>query len=124
MKSEVISDHRDYPSRWGVLGTVFFLNIANNALWISYSSVASTSAEYYEKSVSDVDWLGSIGFIVGKIKNPLNPDLFQTSKLMYFRNPHVPYINMGGGQVWSQNCHIFGHHSNICGRFSESSGKY
>ena len=67
MKSEVISNHRDYPSRWGVLGTVFFLNIANNALWISYSSVASTSAEYYEKSVSDVDWLGSIGFIVGKV---------------------------------------------------------
>ena len=87
MKCEVISDHRDYPSRWGVLGTVFFLNIANNALWISYSSVASTSAEYYEKSVSDVDWLGSIGFIVGKVETPFNPNPFRTSKLVLQESP-------------------------------------
>jgi hypothetical protein len=34
---------------------VFFLNIANNALWISYSSVANLTAQYYEKDISDVD---------------------------------------------------------------------
>ena len=60
-----IQGHVDYPSRWGVLWTVFLLNIANNALWISFSSVATTSASYYEKSIDDIDWLGSIGFIVG-----------------------------------------------------------
>ncbi len=56
---------RDYPTRWGVLLTVFFLNLANNALWISYSSVATTSAEYYGKEIDDIDLLSSIGFFVG-----------------------------------------------------------
>ena len=60
-----VNQYRDYPSRWGVLATVFCLNLANNALWISFSSIATTAAEYYEKSVDDVDWLGTIGFIVG-----------------------------------------------------------
>ena len=45
--------------------SVFFLNIANNALWISYSSVADLTAAYYEKEISDVDLLSSIGFFVG-----------------------------------------------------------
>ena len=60
-----VNPYRAYPSRWGVLATVFCLNLANNALWISFSSIATTAAEYYEKSVDDVDWLGTIGFIVG-----------------------------------------------------------
>ena len=60
-----VNQYRDYPSRWGVLATVFCLNLANNALWISFSSIATTAAEYYGNSVSDVDWLGTIGFIVG-----------------------------------------------------------
>jgi hypothetical protein len=44
---------------------VFFLNISNNALWISYSSVADLTARYYDKEISDVDLLSSIGFFVG-----------------------------------------------------------
>jgi hypothetical protein len=35
------------------LVSVFFLNISNNALWISYSSVADVTADYYEKEVPD-----------------------------------------------------------------------
>ena len=58
-------EYKDYFARWGVLLTVFCLNLANNALWISYSSVATISAEYYEKSIDDVDLLSSIGFFVG-----------------------------------------------------------
>lgn len=57
--------YQDYPARWSVLLAVVMLNIANNALWISYSSVATQSADYYEKEVSDIDWLGTIGFLVG-----------------------------------------------------------
>lgn len=56
---------KDYPSRWGMLMTVFCLNLANNALWISYSSVATISAEYYKKDVGAIDLLSSIGFFVG-----------------------------------------------------------
>lgn len=57
--------YRDYNARWGVLLTVFLLNIANNALWISFSAVSDLSAKYYQKSFSDIDWLGTIGFMVG-----------------------------------------------------------
>ena len=46
-----VKQYRDYPSRWGILATVFCLNLANNALWISFSSIATTAAEYYENTV-------------------------------------------------------------------------
>ena len=46
-----VNPYRAYPSRWGVLATVFCLNLANNALWISFSSIATTAAEYYENTV-------------------------------------------------------------------------
>ena len=57
--------YRDYTARWGVLLTVFLLNISNNALWISFSAVADKSAEYYGKTLNDIDWLGTIGFLAG-----------------------------------------------------------
>ena len=57
--------YRDYNTRWGVLLTVFLLNISNNALWISYSSVSDYSAQYYRKGLDEIDLLGTIGFIVG-----------------------------------------------------------
>ena len=57
--------YRDYTSRWGVLISVFLLNLANNALWISFSSVSDKSAIYYGKDFEAIDWLGTIGFIVG-----------------------------------------------------------
>ena len=41
------------------------MNISNNALWISYSAVADSTAKYYEKEIADVDLLSSIGFFVG-----------------------------------------------------------
>ena len=59
------TEYRDYRARWGVLFTVFCLNIANNALWISFSSVSSISAAYYKTTVGAIDWLGTIGFISG-----------------------------------------------------------
>ena len=59
--------YRDYNSRWVVLTTVFLLNLANNALWISFSSVSDKSAQYYDKQFEAIDWLGTIGFIVGYV---------------------------------------------------------
>ena len=61
----IMEVHKDYPVRWAVLLAVAMLNIANNALWISFSAVATQSADYYQKGVSDIDWLGTIGFLVG-----------------------------------------------------------
>jgi len=54
-----------YQRRWLVLLTVGALNLGNNALWISYSSIADTTAQYFKVSVDEVDLLGTISFIVG-----------------------------------------------------------
>ena len=60
-----MESYRDYTARWGVLLTVVLLNISNNALWISFSSVTDVAAQYYGKEVDDIDWLGTIGFLMG-----------------------------------------------------------
>lgn len=57
--------YRLYPSRWGLLATAFLLNISSNSLWISFSSVAPTTAEYYNTTVNNVDLLATIGFVLG-----------------------------------------------------------
>jgi len=54
-----------YTRRWFVLLTLAFLNLSNNALWISYSAVADVTGEYFKISADDVDLLGTISFIVG-----------------------------------------------------------
>ena len=57
--------YKVYPKRWGVLFTVFLFNVANNVIWISFSAVATTAAEYFEKPISQIDLLSSISFFVG-----------------------------------------------------------
>ena len=34
--------YRMYPIRWLVLLTIFFFNLSNNLLWISFSAVSTT----------------------------------------------------------------------------------
>ena len=46
--------------------SIFFQNLSNNALWISYSAVANVSADYFQKDVNtDIDLLSTISFYVG-----------------------------------------------------------
>lgn len=55
-----------YPIRWMVLLSVTLLNLSNNALWISYASVAPVSADYFDKDINtDIDLLSTISFYVG-----------------------------------------------------------
>lgn len=54
-----------YKRRWFVLATVAMLNISINILWISFSSVASSVAYYYEVSPTNVDLLSAVGFLIG-----------------------------------------------------------
>lgn len=54
-----------YKRRWFVLATVAMLNVSLNILWISFSSVASSVAYYYQVAPSDVNLLSAIGFLVG-----------------------------------------------------------
>ena len=49
-----------------VLLSVTLLNLSNNALWISYASVAPVSADYFDKDINtDIDLLSTISFYVG-----------------------------------------------------------
>lgn len=54
-----------YKRRWLVLIALTLLNLSNNALWISYSAVADITAAYFETTADQVDWLGTISFLVG-----------------------------------------------------------
>ena len=55
-----------YGIRWLVLLSVTLLNLSNNALWISYASVAPVSADYFDKDINtDIDLLSTISFYVG-----------------------------------------------------------
>ena len=63
--SSIIDGFRIYNRRWFVLATVALLNMSINALWISFSSIASSVAFYYQVDPSGVDLLSGIGFAVG-----------------------------------------------------------
>ena len=63
--SSVVDGFRIYNRRWFVLATVALLNMSINALWISFSSIASSVAFYYNVNPSGVDLLSGIGFAVG-----------------------------------------------------------
>jgi TRAP-type mannitol/chloroaromatic compound transport system permease small subunit len=54
-----------YRSRWLVLATVFLVTAANNILWISFATINTIAASYFNKSPTDVDLLTTISFIVG-----------------------------------------------------------
>ena len=51
---EVSTVYRSYPERWGLVLTVALLNVANCAHWISFGSVNSKAAVFYEKKVEDI----------------------------------------------------------------------
>ena len=46
--------YKSYPERWGLLIIVALLNIANCAHWISFGSVNSKAAIFYQKNVDDI----------------------------------------------------------------------
>ncbi len=58
-------EYRVYRSRWGILWSTALMSVANNILWISFASVNTQSADYYEKSGADIDFMTTISFIVG-----------------------------------------------------------
>ena len=53
-EEEVGAVYRSYPERWGLVLTVALLNVANCAHWISFGSVNSKAAVFYEKKVEDI----------------------------------------------------------------------
>ena len=57
--------YKMYPSRWGVLLTMFLFDVTNNCLNVSFPIVATKAAEYYEVDVKDIDALASAYFYTG-----------------------------------------------------------
>ena len=62
---EVVDSYRTYPSRWGMLGATALMTVANNILWISFASVNTQAADYYDKSGADIDLMTTISFMIG-----------------------------------------------------------
>jgi len=46
--------YRSYPQRWALVFSVALLNIANHSHWISYASVNSKAAIFYQVSVDEI----------------------------------------------------------------------
>jgi len=46
--------YRSYPQRWSLVASVAFLNIANYSHWISFASVSSKAAIFYQVSPDDI----------------------------------------------------------------------
>ena len=46
--------YRSYPQRWSLVLSVALLNIANYSHWISFASVNSKAAIFYEVSTDDI----------------------------------------------------------------------
>ena len=40
--------YKSYPQRWWLLASVALLNVANNSHWISFASVKSKAAVFYQ----------------------------------------------------------------------------
>jgi len=56
------------PARWGVLVSVFLLNVSNNLLYLSYPPVSTdTAAHFKRKEASDADWLTTLGFAASAV---------------------------------------------------------
>ena len=57
--------YKSYRKRWFVLLAVLTLNIANYSHWISYASVLSKAAEFYQVSHKDIQLILIISYSLG-----------------------------------------------------------
>ncbi len=48
-----------------MLAATALMTVANNILWISFASVNTQAADYYDKSGADIDLMTTISFIIG-----------------------------------------------------------
>ena len=54
-----------YPVRWGVLFTVFLFNVSHSVQFMSFSTVSTKAANYYNQDIFHIDLLSSIIFYIG-----------------------------------------------------------
>ncbi|XP_031559501.1 solute carrier family 49 member A3-like [Actinia tenebrosa] len=57
-------EYRVYTRRWYMLFVLCLLNFSNAMIWISFAPVADYSASYYNRSLSDINWLSIVFLLV------------------------------------------------------------
>jgi hypothetical protein len=57
--------YKSYPERWTLLMTVTLINVANCAHWISFGSVNSKAAIFYDKRVEEITKILTISYGLG-----------------------------------------------------------
>lgn len=61
--SEEQRQFKIYKRRWLMLFIVFFLNVSNGAIWISFATITNSAGAYFKVSNSSVDWFSLVFFI-------------------------------------------------------------
>lgn len=60
-KPEGDAAYKLYSSRWWILFIFSLLSAQQSVIWITYGAVADTSAEYYNKTMSEINFLAELG---------------------------------------------------------------
>ena len=79
---------KTYKQRWVQLSIFVLFNFSNATLWITYASIATLSSQYYNVSLSDINWLSLVYMVV------FIPLGFSCTWLI---NKHLKYALVCGG---------------------------
>jgi len=64
-RRQVFTEYKVYPARWGLMGIVALLNLANYAHWIAFPAVAKKAAAYYQVTGDQLDMIPTVSYAAG-----------------------------------------------------------
>ncbi|XP_030050208.1 solute carrier family 49 member A3 [Microcaecilia unicolor] len=59
-----LAAYKTYRRRWYLLGVICLLNCSSAMLWLSFAPVADKTADYFQRSPSEVNWLSLVYLII------------------------------------------------------------
>jgi len=67
-----------YKRRWYIVFVIFFISFSNAAVWITFAPVADKTAEYYDTSLTEVNWFSLVFPIAAIPFSPVSSWLLDT----------------------------------------------
>ncbi|GAB1607657.1 solute carrier family 49 member A3-like [Argonauta hians] len=61
--SGTMDDYKVYKRRWYILAVIAIINLSNAVIWITFSPVADQTTQYFNISLSKVNWLSLVYLI-------------------------------------------------------------
>ncbi|XP_029458607.1 solute carrier family 49 member A3 [Rhinatrema bivittatum] len=59
-----LTGYKTYRRRWYLLGVICLLNCSNAMLWLSFAPVADETANYFQSSLVQVNWLSLVYLVI------------------------------------------------------------